>query len=307
MKGDAPAVNGLEVALRADRSAVDRRLGELVDLLASQHDGIREAIVYSLLGGGKRLRPILCLWSFDAFSDGALRSVALDVGCAVECVHTYSLIHDDLPCMDDDDLRRGRPSSHKQFGEATAILAGDALLTLAFEIVATIGERHADVSPGMVVELTRLLSRSAGTAGLIAGQAMDMSAEESDRGDLTLVEAIHENKTARLISAAMELGAVVAGEDSGSRARVADAGLAAGLAFQIEDDVLDADSVEETLGKTPGKDLKSRKLTYPSVAGLAASRARAAELIARAQAMVADSDDAGRLRGLFDRLINRTV
>jgi geranylgeranyl diphosphate synthase type II len=254
-----------------DREAIEARLTALVDALAGDHEGMREAIRYSLLGGGKRVRPLLCLWTHDMLG-GRRRDAALDAACAIECVHTYSLVHDDLPCMDDDDFRRGQPSAHRRFGEAVAVLAGDALLNLAYEILATMRERHA-VDADVCLDATAALARAAGTAGLISGQAMDLS-PPSPR-DAGVVDAIHLRKTARLIAASMEAGAILAGADAAARDRVRAAGVEAGRAFQITDDILDIEGAQETLGKTPGKDVHDGKLTLPSVIGVDASRARA--------------------------------
>ena len=263
----------LDALAREDRAAVEARLAALVDAMAAHHDGMREAIRWSLLGGGKRIRPLLCLWTHDALG-GRSRGAALDAACAVECVHTYSLVHDDLPCMDNDDFRRGRPSSHRRFGEAVAVLAGDALLTLAFDVLATQGERHS-LDPGLCLASVASLAHASGTAGLISGQAMDL-APPLPR-DAGVVAAIHLRKTARLIAAAMEIGAIVAGADRARRDAARAAGLEAGLAFQAVDDILDIEGAKETLGKTPGKDVHDGKLTLPAVVGLEAARARARE------------------------------
>lgn len=255
----------------ADRAAIEARLEALLDALAAHHGGMREAMRYALLGGGKRVRPLLCLWTHDALG-GRRRDAALDAACAVECVHSYSLVHDDLPCMDNDDFRRGQPSAHRRFGEAVAVLAGDALLNLAYEIITTLRERH-DIGADVCLDASAALARAAGTAGLISGQAMDLS-PPSPR-DAGVVEEIHLRKTAQLIAAAMEVGAILAGADAATRERVRSAGLEAGRAFQITDDVLDIEGAQETLGKTPGKDVHDGKLTLPSVIGVDASRARA--------------------------------
>jgi geranylgeranyl diphosphate synthase type II len=280
----------LERLAGADRAAVEARLRAWVDELASAHAGMRDAIAYSLLGGGKRLRPLLCLWTHDLFarlSPGAApREAALDAACAVECVHTYSLIHDDLPCMDDDDLRRGRPSSHRRFGEATAVLAGDALLNMAYEIMVALPGRD-DLGAAACLEATATLAASAGVGGLIAGQALDLEAPAG--GGLPLVQRIHEHKTARLIAAAMEVGAIVAAADAAARARVRAAGLDAGRAFQIIDDLLDLEGSRESLGKTPRKDVKEGKLTFPSVVGADAARRRAGELVGAAMAALPEA------------------
>lgn len=269
---------GFEQIAERDRGAVEVRLSALLDALASHHAGMREAVAYSLLGGGKRMRPLFCLWTHDALG-GAQRDAALDAACAIECVHTYSLIHDDLPCMDDDDFRRGQPSSHRRFGEATAVLAGDALLSLGFEIILTTGTRHA-VADRTLLDAARVLAGASGTGGLIAGQALDISGPD-DR-DLATVERTHENKTARLIAAAFEIGAVFALAGPDARARARRAGLSAGHAFQIVDDLLDLAGSQESLGKTPGKDVNRGRLTYPAVAGVEAARERARERIAAA-------------------------
>jgi geranylgeranyl diphosphate synthase type II len=263
--------NDLDRLAAVDRDAVEARLGALVDVLASRHAGMREAIRYSLLGGGKRVRPLLCLWTHDALA-GTRRDAALDAACAVECVHTYSLVHDDLPCMDDDDFRRGQPSSHRRFGEAVAVLAGDALLTLAFEILCTMASRHP-VSTDLAFSAAATLARASGTDGLITGQALDLSPPAPR--DAEVVGEIHLRKTASLIAAAMESGAIMACRGEADRARVRAAGVEAGLAFQITDDVLDLEGEQETLGKTPRKDVDRGKLTLPSVIGIDAARARA--------------------------------
>ncbi len=296
-------------AARRDGAAVESRLAELVAALAFQHGGMREAVEYSLLGGGKRMRPLLCLWAFDVLGDvlgaaggSAPRAAALDAACAVECVHTYSLIHDDLPCMDNDDFRRGRPSSHRRFGEATAVLAGDALLNLSYEIVFTLGTRHA-VSDAMVVEVGRVLSFSSGTGGLITGQALDLGT--AGGGDVSLVERIHEHKTGRLIAAAFEIGAVLAAAPPETRRRFRAAGDATGRAFQIVDDLLDLEGNQETLGKTPGKDVHGDKLTYPAVVGPERARRRAAELVEQALGYLPDARGSA-LAAMMTRVIDRT-
>jgi geranylgeranyl diphosphate synthase type II len=288
-----------------DRASVEKTLGDLIEQLAAEHAGMREAVTYSLLGGGKRLRPILCLWTHDLVG-GTRRDVALDAACAIECIHTYSLIHDDLPCMDDDDYRRGKESSHKKFGEATAVLAGDALLTLAFQVISTIPERRPGANVEDVLEMSRVLAYVAGTGGLITGQALDL-AGSARSGDLEAVKRIHENKTARLIAGAMEIGAVVGGARSEDRERIKSAGTLAGAAFQIADDILDCVKDRDTLGKTPGKDALAEKLTYPSVVGIDRSRAEAAKLSAAAKSELPDGDDTARhlLSEMIDFLVER--
>ncbi len=257
-----------EHALARDRDTVEARLRAILDARASQHAGLGEAIRYAVLEGGKRLRPLLCLWAHDVFArSAATRAAALDAACAVECVHSYSLAHDDLPCMDDDDLRRGRPSLHRRFDEATAVLAGDALLTLGFDVLA-----NMEAAPGVALESVRVLAEAAGTGGLITGQALDLEyTGRGERGELAIVERIHEFKTARLIAAAMEIGALSAWvgmpPSDDALARVRRAGHLAGSAFQIVDDLLDLAGDATTLGKTPRKDVARGKLTFPAVTG----------------------------------------
>jgi geranylgeranyl diphosphate synthase type II len=301
------AGSSFESLARADREAVESRCGELVDSLAFDHPVIHDAIRYTLLGGGKRLRPLLCLWSHDVVA-GREREAALDAACALECVHTYSLVHDDLPCMDDDDLRRGRPSAHVRFGEANAVLTGDALLTLAFEIMTSIPVRHGSGLAGRALDAAYTLASAAGTRGLIAGQALDLEDGGDDGATQERVERIHTHKTARLIAAAMEVGAVVGGASGEARAALREAGLLAGRAFQIVDDLLDLETDEETLGKTPGKDVKEGKLTYPSVVGVERSRQDARGLVERAGEALATAGEgpgAERLRAAVAFVVER--
>jgi geranylgeranyl diphosphate synthase type II len=287
-----------------EREAVETRCGELVAALVGGPVEIREAIRYALLGGGKRLRPILCLWTYDMLG-GKQRDACLDVACALECLHTYSLIHDDLPCMDDDDMRRGRPSCHVRFGEANAVLAGDALLTLSFEILATVPKRW-HVAGVTMVEAVRVLAQLSGSAGLIGGQVLDLMGDRLEQS-VELVDEIHRMKTAALIAASMECGAVLAGAPATDRDRVRNAGITAGRAFQIVDDVLDIETSAEQLGKTPGKDVAAGKLTYPAVEGVEASKRQAAGLIETAKAEIAAYEGSGSLSYLFDYIVQRSA
>ncbi len=300
MSDDTAATNFLADAA-CERDAVEERCSALVDTLASHHPRITEAIRYTLLGGGKRLRPVLCLWTHD-FIGGARRNAALDAACAVECVHTYSLIHDDLPCMDDDDLRRGHASAHVQFGEAVAVLTGDALLTLAFEILATMPDRHANLSCEHALSTMKVLAGAAGTGGLITGQALDLESEGSAQATTELVDRIHTHKTGALIAAAMELGAIVGGAGPDACSRVRGAGILAGRAFQIVDDVLDLETDEETLGKTPGKDVKEGKLTYPSIVGMERARLEARSLADESGAALRRVEKGGDIRPLISAM-----
>jgi geranylgeranyl diphosphate synthase type II len=234
---------------------------------------------------------------------GHAREAALDTAGAVECVHTYSLVHDDLPCMDDDDFRRGQPSSHRRFGEAVAVLSGDALLNLAYQILATLGERQP-VSPEVALTLTSTLARASGTEGLISGQAMDL-APPAPR-DAAVVDAIHVRKTGHLIAAAMEMGAILAGAAPADRCRIHAAGLEAGQAFQITDDLLDIEGGQETLGKTPGKDVERGKLTLPAVLGVDAARERARDHMRAALSGCPEAKDTP-LEMLIRHIVERTA
>jgi geranylgeranyl diphosphate synthase type II len=257
------------------------------------------AMRYSVLGGGKRLRPLLCLMAAEACEGDA--EAALPAACALELVHTYSLIHDDLPAMDDDDLRRGRPTCHKAFDEATAILAGDALLTLAFEIVAA-HTRPAEAAAGCV----RVLAEAAGPAGMVGGQMADLEAEGRRDGTPAALEAIHRRKTGALLLAPLRMGAIVAGADANRRAALDIYGRAIGLAFQIVDDLLDVQGDEAKLGKRVRKDFGLGKWTYPGFLGVEGSRQRARQLADEAVAALAPLGAGGdRLRALALDLLER--
>jgi geranylgeranyl diphosphate synthase type II len=241
---------------------------------------------YAVFPGGKRLRP--CLALLGARDTGGDARAALRPAAALECLHTYSLVHDDLPCMDDDELRRGRPTCHVKFGEALAVLAGDALLTLAFEVVAEGGSRAV-----------RVLATAAGSLGMVGGQAADLAAERSGpevRSGLETVRWIHDHKTGALISAALEVGALAGGGDLERLDRLRTYGSALGRAFQIADDCLDRTGRVGELGKRPGADLAAGKLTYPSVIGLDSSLEEARGLARQASGM-AEGICRGPLRG----------
>jgi geranylgeranyl diphosphate synthase type II len=236
---------------------------------------LRDAVRHSLLGPGKRLRPLLVLLATEAC--GAAAEHALPAACAVEMVHTYSLIHDDLPAMDDDDLRRGRPSCHVQFGEAMAILAGDALLSMAFELLG----RNVQ-PPAVAAACCAALGRAAGPANMVGGQVDDIQAEFCE-GDMTTLESIHRRKTGAMINVSLELGGLVAQAPGEQLAALAAYGTKLGLAFQIVDDLLDLRGDEAAVGKRLGKDSVRGKLTFPSVLGLEESQARAKQLAREAQ------------------------
>ncbi len=241
---------------------------------------LHTAMRYSLEAGGKRLRPVLALATAELFQSVAASDTEvtdpLPAAVAIECLHTYSLIHDDLPCMDNDDLRRGRPTAHKQFDEATALLAGDALLTHAFALLA---ESYA-AQPTLAHSLIRELADAAGSRRLIGGQMEDLLAEKKSDATPPELEFIHLNKTAAMIEAALVMGGLLGAAGTAERAHLRRAGRNLGLAFQIIDDILDATADTATLGKTAGKDAKADKTTFVKLHGLAASRRFAAELSA---------------------------
>jgi len=260
---------------------------------------IHKAMRYSVFAGGKRLRPILCLAAAECC--GGEVSAALPLACAIECIHTYSLIHDDLPCMDNDDLRRGMPTSHKVFGEAIAVLAGDALLTFAFELAAQV--------PGWprysLRDVIRELAIASGSRSLIAGQVLDLESEGKSVS-LPMLRFIHESKTAALLRATIRLGAMSANATPVRLHSLSDFGTALGLAFQVIDDILDVTQSSETLGKSAGKDLASEKATYPSVIGLEASRKVARKLTEEAhRSLKPFGQKAEILHSLADYLLDR--
>jgi geranylgeranyl diphosphate synthase, type II len=243
---------------------------------------LAEAIRYALLGPGKRLRPQLVLMATEAC--GGEIEAALPAACAVEMVHAYSLVHDDLPAMDNDDLRRGRPTCHKQFGEAVAILVGDALLARAFEIMASEIQ-----PPAAAAQCCAVLGRDAGASSLVGGQAAELQfAERTDdpNGILDELEKIHIRKTGALFIASLQLGGIVAGASEYQLAALSGYGLRVGLAFQITDDLLDVAGSQSKVGKRVGKDSECGKLTYPALLGVEESRHRAAELIDEACAII---------------------
>jgi len=270
----------VEDQLKTYAAAVDARLDEL---LPDQHKlpfELASAMRYACLGPGKRLRPALCLAACEEV--GGTLEAALDLACALEMVHSFSLIHDDLPALDNDDLRRGRPTCHVQFGEAMAILAGDGLFSLAFETLSVASSLPADRQ----LRCIRLLSSSTGMRGLVAGEAADILAE-GEPVDLPLLQFIHSHKTGALIRASCEIGAVVGTEDEEQIAVLPEYGSSVGLAFQIADDIHDETSTKEVLGKTAGADKEREKATYPRLMGLEASRELAKGLSQNAIAKIA--------------------
>jgi geranylgeranyl diphosphate synthase type II len=282
-----------------DRAAVDTALERLMPKDSTPPGSIHRAMRYSVQAGGKRVRPILCLESARIFSADV--TPALPVACALEFIHTYSLIHDDLPALDNDDLRRGKPTCHKKFGEATAILAGDALLTLAFETLA-----NAPIEPARRVAILSHIAASAGTVnGMVGGQVADLEAEGRSIAPAEL-EYIHRSKTAALIRASVAAGAISGGADEENVARLKRFGEAIGWAFQVVDDILDVEESSATLGKTAGKDAAQKKATYPALYGLERSCKFAQELESRALAELEPyGTRAARLQELAELIVHR--
>lgn len=264
--------------VRECREAVDAELQRRLPPEDQPPVSIHRAMRYSVFAGGKRLRPLLVLATGESF--GAERAILLPMAAAIELIHTYSLVHDDLPAIDNDDLRRGRPTCHKVFGEAMAILVGDALLTLAFHTLADFAVPPA--LAGRKIEVIKEIAIAAGTAGgMIGGQVVDIESEGRTITPETL-DYIHRGKTAALLAACVVSAAIIGGASPEERARLQEYGQKAGLAFQVIDDILDVEESSETLGKTAGKDAQQRKATYPAFWGLEKSKARAAELTAAA-------------------------
>jgi geranylgeranyl diphosphate synthase, type II len=282
-----------------DRIAVDAALDRLLPAETTPPASIHQAMRYSVLAGGKRIRPILCLETARIFAADV--SAALHPACAMEFIHTYSLIHDDLPALDNDDLRRGKLTCHKKFGEAAAILAGDALLTLAFETVAA-----TPVDPVRRVAMVTEISTSAGTVnGMVGGQVADLEAE-GQRIAPEMLEYIHRSKTAALIRASVTSGALCAGAAAEDVARLRRFGEHIGWAFQVTDDILDVEESSSALGKTAGKDIAQQKATYPAVYGLTRSHEIANDLATRAIAELEPyAAKADRLRSIAEYLVLR--
>jgi geranylgeranyl diphosphate synthase, type II len=282
-----------------DRLAVDAALDRLLPPETTSPSSIHQAMRYSVLAGGKRIRPILCLETTRIFAPDV--SAALHPACAIEFIHTYSLIHDDLPALDNDDLRRGKLTCHKKFGDATAILAGDALLTLAFETIAA-----TPVDAARRVAMVTEIATSAGTInGMVGGQVADLEAE-GRRIAPAMLEYIHRSKTAALIRASVTAGALCAGASPEDVARLRRFGESIGWAFQVTDDILDVEESSSALGKTAGKDIAQQKATYPAVYGLPRSHEIANDLATRAIAELAPyGDRADRLRSIAEYLVLR--
>jgi len=285
--------------IAAGQQRVDAALERWVPAESAPPATIHRAMRYSLFAGGKRVRPLLALAAAEAVA-GEVPGIE-SAACTLEMVHTYSLIHDDLPALDNDDLRRGRPTCHKVFGDAMAILAGDALLTLAFQVLAQL-----EIDAARCARLVEELAVAAGTVGgMIGGQVNDLEGEGRPP-DAQLLESIHRAKTGALLRASVRMGAIYAGADEAQLAALSRYGEHTGLAFQIVDDILDVEQPSEALGKTAGKDAAQGKITFPAVYGIAESRRMAEQERLRAHAELDPfGDHAARLRELADLIVRR--
>jgi geranylgeranyl diphosphate synthase type II len=290
----------LKEFLEAEARRIDAALDRLTPPESAPPETIHRAMRYSLFAGGKRIRPILCLQSAAAISDGA--HSALEAGCSLEMIHTYSLIHDDLPALDNDDFRRGKPTNHKIFGEAMAILAGDALFTLAIQTLVRIEALSASARIALIDEL----SFASGTVhGMIGGQVTDIEGERQPPTP-ELLDSIHRAKTGALLRASVRMGGICAGGTAAQVEALSNYGEHVGLAFQIVDDILDVEQSSEALGKTAGKDAAQGKITFPAVYGLEDSRRMAQAECARAhEALAPFGERAQRLHDIADLIVYR--
>nr|WP_144504034.1 farnesyl diphosphate synthase [Bacillus pumilus] len=262
---------------------------------------LKSSMLYSLKAGGKRLRPVLVLALLNAY--GKNEEDGIPVGCAVEMIHTYSLIHDDLPCMDDDDLRRGKPTNHKVYGEATAVLAGDALLTESFRLITS--QLSSSVSADKKIRIVDELVKSAGALGMVGGQFDDMEAEQK-QVSLAELESIHARKTGKLLTFSVAAGAMLAGASDDDIEKLREFSYHIGIAFQIRDDILDLEGSEEKIGKRVGSDTANEKSTYPSLLTLSGAKEKLDEHITRAKEIVSNLQlEQQLLHGLCDLIASR--
>lgn len=304
------------LSLRRER--VDRALDRFLPHASHAPAVIAEAMRYSVFAGGKRLRPMLVLAAAEAIAERAgadpdsVDDLALPAACALEMIHTYSLVHDDLPAMDNDTLRRGRPTAHVVYGEGTAILSGDALLTEAFALLAReprpAGDRDAGDLPPRKLRAVLVIAEAAGAAGMVGGQALDLKATEPGAAPLDAAALVdmHARKTGALLRASAVAGAIMAGADDAAIAAVTEYGSRIGLAFQIVDDILDVEGASAVLGKTAGKDAAAGKPTYPALHGLDESRRRAAECVDLALAALSAASLEGQLPAIARWVLART-
>ena len=287
-----------EALMTQDRAAINLRLDELLPGENEPPRSLHSAMRYSVLSGGKRLRGILCLAAHRIFGDTYPQG-ALDAACALEFLHAYTLIHDDLPALDDDQLRRGLPCCHIKFGEAAAILAGDALQSQAFDALS-----HCEAPEVNILEAVRILARAAGSLYLVGGQVADIEGEGQEPTP-ERVSFIHERKTAELIAASISIGAAIAGAGRTARDEIHRIGRIAGFAFQITDDLLDVEGSEGTVGKGLRKDSKKGKITHPACFGTDRSRKIAGEFIVEAKDGIAGLGDEGYIQHLFSLIVDR--
>jgi len=293
----------IKVYLANKKDKVDRALEKLVPSGKTFPPSVHEAMRYSLFGGGKRVRPILALAAAEAVGAKSTADL-LPIAGSLELIHTYSLIHDDLPAMDDDDFRRGRSTCHKMYGEAVAILAGDGLLNMAFEVLSD-PRRLKAIPANRLVAIMKEISAASGVFGMIGGQVVDMESEGKDV-DFATLEYMHTHKTGALIRASVRVGALYARAGKRQFTALTHYGEKVGLAFQIADDILDITGTQEEIGKDVGSDLKKGKKTYPSFFGLEESRVRAREVAADAVGALKDFDrKADPLRELAKYIVNR--
>ena len=293
----------LEQYLAERVALVDDALKRWLPAEETLPSSLHKAMRYSVFAGGKRLRPVLMLAACEAV--GGTLQQAMHAACAMEMVHTYSLIHDDLPAMDDDDFRRGQPTNHKVYGEATAILAGDALLTEAFRVL-TDGDANRDVPAEVAVKVVEILARYAGSQGMVGGQVVDMESEGKEV-DFPTLEYIHTHKTGALILASVKIGGLLGGGNEEQIGALSRFGGAAGLAFQVADDILDVVGDQTAMGKDVGSDQARGKATYPAMLGIAEARRRADELCRLAfDALLPLGEHAEPLRSLAQYIVNRS-
>ncbi len=290
----------VEAYLQSQKERIDRRLAQLIRTEIPQFSGLYEAMNYSLNAGGKRIRPILFLSVLEAL--GKDPAGYLDLACALECVHSYSLIHDDLPAMDDDDYRRGKPTNHRVYGEGTAILAGDGLLTYAFELMAA--QRQPE--PAKLLEAIRVFARAAGPVGMVGGQFFDLASTDAPRIGLDELKLMHRSKTGIIFAAVVDMAAILADAAAGVRAALAAYADNLGLAFQITDDILDVTGDESVLGKPVGSDEKNHKTTYVTLLSPAGAKKEAAAAAEKARLALAGFGENSRiLRDLVGYLEKR--
>lgn len=292
----------LKQFLQERKQLIDSYLEKAFPAAAGLEKSVIEAARYSLFAGGKRLRPVLCLSAAEVV--GGTTEAVMPLACALEMIHTYSLIHDDLPAMDNDDFRRGKPTNHKVFGEAIAILAGDALLTEAFGFIAA-AQRSGHFSEAKLLEVIRIVVKAAGYRGMIGGQVIDFESE-TRTVDLPTVEYMHIHKTGALISASLETGAILGGGNDEQVAALRRYGHHLGLAFQITDDLLDVEGEAQLMGKKPGSDAAKNKKTYPALLGLTGSKEAARQHVDEAlESLALFNENAEPLRAIARYLLVR--